>query len=310
MPLDHAMPATPATPAADGGLAGLVRGLAEQEGCNPTPLPGVLIYRADETMPRMPVMYDPCALIVAQGAKRGYLGDQVLEYNASSYLVTSVPMPIEAEILEASPERPFLAVKLPIDPVAIGELQLSIEERAAPASAIPRGMAASPLTRELIDATRRLLLTFARPMDSRVLGPGILREIFYRVLLSEQGFALKAAARRKGQFHRIAGVLRAIHEDCRQPLDTAAMARMAGMSKSALHESFRAVTSLSPLQYIKTVRLHEARLMMQSSDIKASAAAYRVGYASASQFTREYKRLFGAPPSLDLKRSDAGVSGV
>lgn len=307
MPLDHA---TPATPAADSGFTGLVRGLAEQEGCNPTPLPGVLIYRADATLPRTPVMYDPCVLVVAQGAKRGYLGDQVLEYNASSYLVTSVPMPIECEILEASPERPFLAVKLPIDPVVIGELQLSLEDESLPERAVPRGMAASPLTQDLIDATERLLLTFARPRDCRILGPGILREIFYRVLLSEQGFALKAAARRKGQFHKIADVLRAIQEDCRQPLDTAAMARMAGMSKSALHESFRAVTSMSPLQYIKSIRLHEARLMMQSSGVKASAAAYRVGYASASQFTREYKRLFGAPPSIDIKRNTLGVSGV
>ena len=307
MPLDHA---TPATPAADGGLVGLARGFAEQEGCNPTPLPGVLIYRVDAILPRTPVMYDPCVLVVAQGAKRGYLGDQVLEYNASSYLVTSVPMPIECEILEASPERPFLAVKLPIDPVVIGELQLSMEDESLPEGAVPRGMAASPLTQDLIDATERLLLTFARPTDCRILGPGILREIFYRVLLSEQGFALKAAARRKGQFHKIADVLRAIQEDCRQPLDTAAMARMAGMSKSALHESFRAVTSMSPLQYIKSVRLHEARLMMQSSGVKASAAAYRVGYASASQFTREYKRLFGAPPSIDIKRNTAGVSGV
>ena len=297
-------------PSAEGGIVGLARGFAEQEGCNPTPLPGVIIYRMDETMPRTPVMYDPCALIVAQGAKRGYLGDQVLEYNASSYLVTSVPMPIECEILEASPERPFLAVKLPIDPVMIGELQLSIDDGKVPESGIPRGMAASPLTQDLIDATERLLITFERPMDCRILGPGILREIFYRVLLSEQGFALKAAARRKGQFHKIAGVLRAIHENCREPLDTAAMARMAGMSKSALHESFRAVTSMSPLQYIKTVRLHEARLMMQSSGVKASAAAYRVGYASASQFTREYKRLFGAPPSLDIKRNNAGLGGV
>lgn len=295
---------------ADGGgtLARLLRPHATAEGLVPAPVPGVAVFRADAPTECGPCIYDPCVVIVIQGSKRGYLGTQTFNYDTSSYLTFSVPIPMEAEIIEASPEAPFLGICLAIEPAVISEIQLSIDSEVMPEAAYPDAISASPLDAPLNDAVRRLIETFKAPSDSRILGPMIVREIFYRVLLGNQGGALRAAVNRQGHYHRISQIMRSIQSDSAAPYTTAELAQRAGMSKTTFHESFKAIASATPLQYIKSIRLHQARNLMLNDGLSASAAGYRVGYTSPSQFSREFKRLFGVPPSGDTRPYTAGDS--
>ncbi len=141
------------------------------------------------------------------------------------------------------------------------------------------------------------MAVFDKGPEARVVGPLIRRELLYRILVEEQGGMLASVVQRHSHFERIGGIMRQVHEDCASPLSTDAMADMAGMSKTKLHETFKSITSMSPLQYVKSIRLHQARVLMLNEGIPASTAAFRVGYASASQFSREFKRFFGVPPS-------------
>ena len=230
-------------------------------------------------------------------AHAGYLDDHIFEYNSSSYLACSVPVPFEVEILEASPDQPFLALGVPIVASEIGDLQMQIDDSDLPDEDLPHAVDTSPLQGEMLDAVARLIRTFDSASNANVLGPLIRREILYRVLTSEQGGAMRAVVQRKSHFRRIGDVMRTIHDDCAQPVTTADMMRIAGMSKTTLHKSFKAVTAMTPLQFVKSVRLHQAKALMMNEGLSASTAAYQVGYASASQFSREFKRLFGLPPS-------------
>ena len=278
-------------------VAQMLRAYAKLEGLNDSPVDGVCVYRTDSLMPRTPVIYDPCLVIVVQGCKRGYLDDHVFEYNSSSYLACCVPVPFDVEILEASPEQPFLALGIPIIASEIGDLQMQIDDSDLPDEDLPYAVDTSPLQGEMLDAVARLIRTFDSASNANVLGPLIRREILYRVLTSEQGGAMRAVVQRKSHFRRIGDVMRTIHDDCAQPVTTADMMRIAGMSKTTLHKSFKAVTAMTPLQFVKSVRLHQAKALMLNEGLSASTAAYQVGYASASQFSREFKRLFGLPPS-------------
>ncbi len=287
-------------------LAALLRPHASTEGLVPSPVPGVAVFRADAPTECQPCIYDPCVVIVIQGSKRGYLGTHTFNYDSSSYLTFSVPIPLEAEIIEATPEELFLGICLAIEPAVVSEIQLGIDTGVMPPSAYPHAISASPLDVRLKDAIRRLIESFGSPSDSGILGPMIVREIFYRVLLGNQGGALRAAVNRQGHYHRISQIMRSIQSDSAAPYSTAGLAQMAGMSKTTFHESFKAIASATPLQYIKSVRLHQARTLMLNSGLSASAAGYRVGYTSPSQFSREFKRMFGVPPSEDVGLDQGG----
>lgn len=278
-------------------LADLLRRHVPEEGPAETLVPGVMLYRADATMPRTPVLYEPWLLFVVQGEKRGYIGTHAFDYSALCHLAFSVPMPMEAEILQASPEQPFLGLGISIEPAEIGDLFIKsgLDTAVLPEKAEP--IHASALPDSLSDALIRLIRTFDSPADARVLGPLIRREILYRVMLGEQAPGLLAVVQRKGDLRRIGDIMRHIHDNCAAPLTTAEMSRMAGLSKTTLHESFKTVTSLTPLQYVKSIRLHQARALILNEGLSASAAGFEVGYASASQFSREFKRFFGMPPS-------------
>ena len=276
-------------------LAELLDRLAVREGTTETTVPGVVLTRTSTPGPRCQVIYEPMILIMGQGRKTGYLGDEVIRYDADNYLVLSVPVPLECEFY-ASPEEPVLAVKLTVEPAMLVEMLMDLDDQAQSTSALPRGIYATPLTTELTDSVVRLLECLRSPMDSRVLGRQIVREIVYRVLRGGQGGALRALASRNDQFTRIARVLQSIHSDYARTMSTETMAKLAGMSVSTFHHNFKAVTATSPLQYVKSVRLHRARLLMVQSDHNARTAAAAVGYESASQFGREFKRFFGASP--------------
>ncbi len=279
-------------------LVELLRKLAAQEGISQSILNGVQFMRANNSYPRAPVIYDQRIVIVGQGRKKGYLGDQVYTYGAYNYLVLAASLPFECET-EASPEKPLLAVSIQVSSVGLGELLVDMDGDADDDRPAPLGIYSTPLTDAPISATVRLLECLCSPMDSRILGPQIVREITYRVLCGEQGGALRALATRHSSFGQIARVLRRIHSEYSNALDVETLAEDASMSVSTFHRTFKAVTATSPLQYLKSIRLHKARLLMLQEGLNAGTAAARVGYESASQFSREFKRFFGNSPVVE-----------
>ncbi|MDG3008173.1 AraC family transcriptional regulator [Paludisphaera mucosa] len=276
-------------------LAALLDEVAVQEGLHPTAVDGVRVLRRSEPLARAPMVYHPNIVIVGQGRKRAYLGDEVYTYDAFNYLVSSVPMPAECEA-DASPEEPILIVAVDVEPAMLGELILEMDELSAPVGPTPRGLSTTPMGEDLCGAVVRLLECLKSPLDSRILGRQMVREIAYRVLLGEQGGSLRALASRDDHFARIARVVRYIHAEHARPLGVEELARRAGMSAAVFHQHFKLVTASSPLQYLKRIRLDRARRLMAHDGYNAGAAARAVGYESPSQFSREFKRLFGATP--------------
>jgi AraC-like DNA-binding protein len=263
-----------------------------------TSVPGLCLFRIDESFPRAPYSYCPEIIIMAQGEKRVYLGTDFYAYGPSRYLVLPVPLPAECEG-SAEPGRPILGLTISIDPVEVGEILLDMEYHQSESPALPRGIYSAPMSEALTDATERLLRAIADPQDCKVLAPLIKKEIIYRVLQGEKGEILQAIAHRDRRFFQIAKVLRKIHASYSAEFNIERLARELDMSSSTFHSSFKAVTDTSPLQYIKNVRLHKARTLMLQDGLTAGIAALRVGYESASQFSREYKRLFGSTPATD-----------
>ncbi len=281
----------------------LLNRLATLDGMRPSVLDGVRLLRSSCSSTRNPVMYEPSIVIVAQGRKRGYLGDQLFTYDARNYLTLTVPLPFECET-EVADDGPFLGVAIRIELALLSDLLMKMESRGRPTLVGPpeTTVNATPIDLALSDATVRLLECMLSPLDANVLGPQIIREIIYRVLRGRQGGALQELLLMDGprmQMHRI---LHRMHSDYAKPFDVSALATEAGMSVSALHHHFKALTATSPLQYLKTVRLHKARMLMVQDSLGASIAAERVGYESPSQFSREFKRLFGTPPVDETQR--------
>jgi len=286
---------------ADDRLVTLLDALARQEGPNSTSLPEVKLFRITQPLPRHAAVYEPWIIIVGRGSKRVYLGGDVYVYDTDNYLVTAVPMPIECEAPRASPRDPILLLAVSVDPVMIGELLLEMKSQSPGTRSVPRGLYASPLTQPLKDAAVRLLDSLQSPADCNVLGRLCVREIVYRVLCGEGGDALRALARGDTDFAPISRVLDYLHRNYADPIDIESLARHARMSPSTFYQKFRAVTTLSPLQYLKRVRLGKARLLMLQDGCTASAAAFAVGYESAPQFSREYKRQFGVTPGQEAR---------
>ena len=278
----------------------LLKKLAPNEGYTLSTLDGVRFMRSDSPLGRTPVLYEPSIVIVCQGRKRGFLGDEIYLYDAQHYLVLSVPLPFSTET-EASEAEPMLAISLRLDLTAVADLMLAIDQSQDHTNVAPRGMISTPLGGLLADATLRLLEALASPLEASILGPAIVREICFRVLVGEQGGAMRAALAHEGQFGKIAKALRRIHADYAQTLDVTHMAGDVGMSVPTFHAHFKTVTQTSPIQYIKSTRLHQARLMMIRDGLTAAAASARVGYESPSQFSREFKRFFGRSPVEEVR---------
>jgi AraC-like DNA-binding protein len=286
-------------------LAELLRILAVNDGVTLSAVEGIFFVRATEPIPRTPAVYEPSIVIVGQGRKKGYLGDEVYTYDAYNYLVLSVPLPLECETVEASSEKPALAVSIRVTLAALGELLTEMDDDIGRNKAVPRGIYSTLLDDELIDAVVRLLECLRSPIDSRILGTQIVREIIYRVLGGERGAALRAMANRHSHFSQIARVLKRIHLEYPDSLDIDTLAGEANMSASTFYHNFKAVTAVSPLQYLKSIRLHKARMLMVQDGLNASSAAEMVGYESASQFSREFKRFFGKSPLDEASRMRA-----
>jgi AraC-like DNA-binding protein len=274
-------------------MATLLAGLAPNEGFTLSMLDDVKFMRANGPVARMPVLYEPCICIVVQGRKRGYVGDTVFAFDAQRYLVLSVPLPFETAT-EATLEEPLLGLSIRIDRTTLADLLVALDS--ADVAEAPATIMTTPLDTRLQGSVLRLLEALVRPQEARVLGPALVREICYHVLMGEQGGAMRAALTSQGHFGKIARALRRIHADYQADLNVASLAREANMSVPAFHVHFKAVTQCSPIQYVKSTRLHQARLLMVRSGVTAASASVQVGYESPSQFSREFKRLFGRSP--------------
>ncbi len=282
-------------------LANKLGQLATQQWFTETAISGVKLFRSDYGNGRCPTAYDPSIVIIVQGRKIGYLGDKIYHYDANNYLVLSVAIPLECETI-ATPEEPLLGISINLTPGEITELLLDIDDKPFIQSDTPSAVFSTPVSASLFDATRRLVDCLADPMDTKILGPQIKREILYEVLKGDQGATLKSLTIKQSRLSQIEHVLKIIHAQLDQKLDVKRLASDANMSVSAFHQHFKAVTSSSPLQYIKQTRLHKARSLMLQQGLTASSAALQVGYESASQFSREFKSYFGRTPLSEVQQ--------
>ncbi|MDB5971145.1 MAG: AraC family transcriptional regulator [Hydrocarboniphaga sp.] len=279
----------------------IIGGLAPNEGYNLTALPDVRFLRSNRALDRAPVLYDPGIVIVCQGRKRGFLGSDVYLYDANHYLVVSVPIPFSMET-DASEREPLLAIYFRLDLNVAADLLLQLQESGSPVVAKPKGMVSTLMDPRLLESVLRFLEVMSSPIEAAILGPALVREIYFRVFVGEQGGTMRAALAKQGHFGKIARALRKIHIAYTDDLDVERLAKEAKMSVPTFHAHFKSVTNTSPIQYLKSTRLHQARLLMVRSDITATLASSKVGYESASQFNREFKRMFGKTPIEEVDR--------
>jgi AraC-like DNA-binding protein len=273
--------------------------LAPNDGYTLSILDGVKLMRSSKYVARLPVFYEPCIVVVLQGRKVGYLGDQVFHYDPQQFLVLSLPLPFESETIGTA-EEPMLAVSIRINLGVVAELILALDTNNMNSSTPQLGMVSTAMDDKLTDAVMRLVETLTSSQEVELLGPAIMREIYYRVLTGKQGAAVRETIMHQSNFSKIGKALKRIHSDFAGDLDVTLLAREANMSVAAFHSNFKALTATSPMQYLKTTRLHKARLHMVQDGMSASTASRTVGYESISQFSREFKRFFGRTPMEEL----------
>ncbi len=280
-------------------LASAVERQAGADGMHATQIPALAFYRASAPSAHDASVYEPSLCIIAQGAKEILFGGEVYRYDPAHSLLVSVDLPVTSRVVEATPDRPCLAVRVSLDPAVVGELLADCT--IAPPLGLPaRGLAVTPAEPPLLDAVTRLVALLDSPQDIIPLAPLVLREITYRVLTGPQGARLRQVVAAGAPAQRIARAIRWLKDHFAAPLRIELLAKQVRMSPSAFHLHFKHVTALSPLQYQKRLRLQEARRLMLGEGLAAAEAAFRVGYESPSQFSREYRRLFGAPPRHDV----------
>ncbi len=266
-----------------------------------TAIPRLTLHRRTAPTAGCPVTYEPSVIVIPQGRKQVQIGGETLTYDSSRYLLTSVDLPTIARVVEASEKEPCLAVNLKLDISIVREF-LALDELHMPD--VPPdspAMSTGPVTPEFLSAWCRLLDLLSSPEDIPFLRGFIEREIMYRILRGPEGARLRAIATLGDQSHRTAKAIAWIKANYARPLRVEELAQVAGMAVSTLHHHFRALTAMSPLQYQKQIRLQAARARMLADDVDAATVAFEVGYESASQFNREYSRLFGQPPVRDVR---------
>src|SRR6202051_4327339 len=279
------------------------------DGTHQSTLPWLALIRASVPTVRMPTVYQPCLSIVVQGRKRAVLKGEGFHYDALNYLVVSVTLPAMGQVLEASAERPYLCLRLNLDLEEIARLLLELGEHGRSLAGADRGLFVARMDEVLLDTVLRMVKLLDTPEDTAVLGPLVQREIYYRMLRGELAHRLVDLAQGEGGTHRIVRAIEWLKQRYAAPLRIEELAGAVHISASALHHRFKAVTAMSPLQYQKHLRLHEARRLMFADGIDCATAGHRVGYESPSQFSREYRRLFGAPPRAEIARlRETGVS--
>lgn len=282
------------------GLAPRIAAFVGDDEERATSLPGLSFAKVREPTPPTSYLYDPCISMIIRGRKRVQLGGTTYIYDESRFLLTAVNLPTVTEVLKASPEAPYISLLMRLDLQAARQMIADVDMHGANIPVGGAAMATGPATIELFGAMQRLVELLDKPRDLPHLGALIQREIIYRILTSSAGARFRETVLLGTQSQRTAKAIAWLRENYTQPLRVDDLAEMAGMGVSTLHHHFRAMTSMSPLQYQKHLRLHEARRTLLCENVDAFTAAVRVGYESASQFNREYRRMFGAPPIRDV----------
>jgi AraC-like DNA-binding protein len=282
-------------------LAHRIAAYVGNEQKRPTEIPGFTVHRRTAPSPPCSMTYEPSLILTAQGRKQVELGGKSFTYGSSHYLLTSVALPVVARVVEASEQVPCLALSLKLQMPVVRELLSREEVETSQSAGKGPAIAVGEVTVELLDAFCRLMRLLDQPGDIPFLHGLIERELIYWVLQGPGGAQLRAVATSGDQSHRTAKAVAWIKENYAKPLRVEELAEIAGMGVSTLHHHFRALTAMSPLQYQKQIRLQEARARMSLQGLDAGSAAFEVGYESASQFTREYKRLFGQTPMRDTR---------
>jgi len=277
-----------------------------------TAIPGLSLYRRYEATQPTSIMYEPRICMIAQGAKRVLLGDDTFVYDEHHFLIASVDLPTVVQIIKASREKPYLGLVLKLDQREMSQLMADSNLPPPRSQQSSRGMAVGEVTLPLLNGFQRLIDLLAEPKDIPILAPIIQREIVYRLLVGDQGARLRQIASVGSQSQQIARAIDWLKDNFTRPLRIDDLATQVNMSTSTFHHHFRALTAMSPLQFQKWLRLNEARRSMLTDHLDAATAAFQVGYESPSQFSREYGRLFGAPPLRDitnLRQMAAGERG-
>ncbi|MBB5320517.1 AraC family transcriptional regulator [Marinobacter oulmenensis] len=292
------------------GLAARIDRLTQPETRVDTPIRGLSLHRWERPTEPTSYMLAPSICLIGQGQKRIFLGEEMYVYDADHFLITSVDLPVVSQIVEASPDEPYVGLTMEMDLRLIAQLML--EHPSPDQSRCPDklGIAVSRISMPLQDAFSRLLALLENPEDIPALAPLIKQEIFYRLLQSDQGARLRQITSIGNHSYQVARSIDWLKENFSKPVKVEDLARRAGMSVSAFHNHFRSMTAMSPLQFQKKIRLSEARRLMLADHLDASRAAFEVGYESPSQFSREYSRLFGMPPVRDIKRLVQDASGA
>ncbi len=247
-------------------------------------------------------IYEPSLSLVAQGQKEVRVGHELYTYGPARYLINSADLPVTSQVTEASSQRPYLGLRLVLDPDLVGSVLLEADLPAKKGAADVRAIDVGRLEADLLEAVVRLVRLLKTPEHTRMLTAPTIREIIYWLLIGKQGMRLRHIAMLEGGSHRITEAISRLRQDFDQPLRVESIAREVGMSTASFHHHFKAVTSVSPLQFQKQLRLFEARRLMLIKDIDAASAGFRVGYNDASHFSREYRRFFGSPPMQDVQR--------
>ncbi|WP_272166020.1 AraC family transcriptional regulator [Vibrio diabolicus] len=266
-----------------------------------TEIPGLRFSRWATPTPPTSYTHNPSICLIAQGRKRVLLGEDSFVYDANHFLISSVDLPIIANIIEASEDKPYLGVIMELDLTEISQLIVDSELTFNQSKEAQKGIAVGELSEPLLDAFLRLIELLDEGQSIKILAPIIKREIFYRLLITEQGARLNQIVTAGSHSHQIAKAIDWLKNNFVKPLSVSELAAYSGMSKSAFYTHFRSMTSMTPLQFQKKLRLSEARRLMLTENLDAMATTFKVGYESPSQFSREYSRLFGAPPSKDIK---------
>lgn len=264
-----------------------------------TAIPGMVIVSSPAVTKPGPALYDPAFFLAVQGRKRLMVGERVVEYDTANCLTVSLDLPVMAEIVEASPECPYLAIGLKLDRAAIASLVLELATESDEAVA---ALLVMPVTQALLDPMVRLVRLLDSPDDIPILAPLVERELHYRLLTGPQGPLLRQIALKDSRLSRISRAIDWIRGHYTAQVRVEDLAEIAGMSPSSFHRHFKAATAMSPLQYQKQIRLQEARHLLLAQSMSAGGVAFAVGYESPSQFSREYTRVFGLPPTRDVAR--------
>lgn len=266
------------------------------------PLKGLHFNRISSPSERLHSVSIPAFCAIAQGSKEVILGSDLYQYDPMRYLLATAELPVISQILEASKQKPYLSIRLDLDPALVGSVMVEAGYSSPQKGSSVKAIDVSPLDANILNAVVRLVRLLDSPAEAYILAPLIKREIIYRLLMGKQGDRLRQIAILGGYTHNIARAVERLRKDFDQPLRIENLARELGMSVSGFHQHFKAVTAMSPLQFQKQLRLQEARRLMLGQNLDASSTAYRVGYDDVSHFNREYKRLFGEPPMRDVER--------